>query len=363
MLNFMVFSHVWLLIHCIENSTGFLGQSLTFRDGRSPPDVIRFSVPEDHHVCMPCGTISSDVIWTFEDKNVLVTRRGSYQTNRDHQRYHLLTDGSFCLLQLDHSDGGNYSCNQRPVAELQVLTGQDFRVSAGRTLLLPCRSSSKPKQRWFRQKAGERRQAIFTRFRNGTEKSEIEGSRLSYNNDALQIQDLQPEDTGEYLCNGELQARVTIFTVQPRPTSILSATSTTPPSSATTTDVDEVRNKTKRRLGSVLLVAVTGLGLMIIFLAAGCIMLISIKCRRKKKNKYRDTQQHDDTELQLWKTHSPQTEYEVLETSSLPEETIHYAVLGRPNWRDRTNWSPSDQSHHVIYSSVMTRPATQNTVY
>jgi len=54
----------------------------------------------------------------------------------------------------------------------------------------------------------------------------------------------------------------------------------------------------------------------------------------------------------------------MFETPSLPEETIHYACLGRPNWRERSSWSPSDQSHHnVIYSSVVTRPAAQNIVY
>lgn len=91
-------------------------------------------------------------------------------------------------------------------------------MSAGRKLLLPCSGSSKPKQRWFQQREGERREAVLTKYRNGTVKPERGGGRLSFTNDALQIQDLQPEDAGEYVCNGLLQARVTVLaggSVQP----------------------------------------------------------------------------------------------------------------------------------------------------
>ncbi|KAA8578038.1 hypothetical protein FQN60_000101, partial [Etheostoma spectabile] len=103
--------------------------------------VIRFSVPEDHHVCLQCGgSDSSDVVWTHRDRKV-ATRRGSYETNVDRQRYLLQAGGGLCLLRLDESDGGKILCNQQLVAELQVLTGSDFAVSAGRTLLLPCSDS------------------------------------------------------------------------------------------------------------------------------------------------------------------------------------------------------------------------------
>jgi len=39
-------------------------------------------------------------------------------------------------------------------------------------------------------------------------------------------------------------------------------------------------------LSALLLVAVTSLGLMIIFMSVVCILLTSMKCRRKRKNKY-----------------------------------------------------------------------------
>lgn len=87
--------------------------------------VIRFSVPEDHHVSLRCGgSDSSDVVWTHQDRTVVVTRQGSYETNEDPRRYLLLPDGSLRLRQLDDSDGGEYHCNQQLVAELQVLTGR-----------------------------------------------------------------------------------------------------------------------------------------------------------------------------------------------------------------------------------------------
>lgn len=91
-------------------------------------------------------------------------------------------------------------------------SGHHFTVSAGRTLLLPCSSSSKHRLRWFHRREGGRRELIFTWFRNGTMKPEREGSRLGYENDALQIQDLQLEDAGQYQCNGKVWTRVTVLT-------------------------------------------------------------------------------------------------------------------------------------------------------
>lgn len=77
-------------------------------------------------------------------------------------------------------------------------------------LLLPCRSSSKARQKWFfYRRDGGKRELIFTWFRNGTMKPER--SRLSYENEALQIRDLQPEDAGEYQCNRKTSS-VTVLT-------------------------------------------------------------------------------------------------------------------------------------------------------
>ncbi|XP_071357334.1 uncharacterized protein [Trachinotus anak] len=349
MLSFMIFCYVWFLqtclICCDENSTA----------------VIRFSVPEGHPVCLRCGgSDRAHVIWTRQDRQVLVTRQGGYETNEDRRRYLLQSDGGLCFLWLEGSDNGEYGCNQQLVAELQVLTGPDFMVSAGRTLLIPCSRSSKPKQRWFHRRTGGRREAIFTRFRNGTVKAEREGGRLSFQNDALQIRDLQPEDAGEYQCNGELQGRVTVLWVHPGPTSIQSSTSTPPTSAAVNTDVVEVKKKEKKRTeNALLMVAVIGLGLMILLMAAVCVLLTSMKCRRRRKHRYA-AQTREDTELQPWKTSNRRTDCEALESPSLPEDTIHYASLGHQNWRERPSRTPPDQDqHHVIYSSVITRPAVK----
>ncbi|XP_026013063.1 inactive tyrosine-protein kinase 7 isoform X1 [Astatotilapia calliptera] len=341
--------HVWFLlsglIGCTGNSTA----------------AIWFSVPENHHVCLPCGSSgSSDVIWTRQDQEVLVTRRGGYKTNKDCRRYRLMVNGDLCVQHLKESDHGRYRCNQQLVAELQVLTGRDYTVSAGRTLLLPCSGSSKPKQRWFQQREGERREAVLTKYRNGTVKPERGGGRLSFTNDALQIQDLQPEDAGEYVCNGLLQARVTVLAAHAETSSQPPSTSTPPSPAVVTAEVGEIKKKSNMRPENVLLlVAVVSVGLMIIFLAAVCVLLTSMKCRRRKR-RAAAAPTREDTELQPWTASSAPTEGEDLETPPLCGETIHYASLGRQNWRERPSRSPPEQSHHsVIYSSVVSRPAAR----
>ncbi|KAL7381596.1 hypothetical protein ABVT39_008318 [Epinephelus coioides] len=349
MFSLVIFCHVWFLhtdlIGCSENSTGTA--------------VIQFSVPENHHICLQCnGSDWSDVVWTHRDRKVLVTRQGSYETNEDRKRFRLLSDGGLCLLRLDDSDSGKFRCNQQLVAQLEVLTGHDFTVSAGRTLLLPCSGSSRPKKRWDHRREGRKWATILTRFKNRTVKAER--SRLSFGNDALQIQDLQPEDAGEYQCNGEPQARLTVLTEQPEPTSIQQTTSMTTTPAVMETDAVEKKKEKKRPENALLLVAVVGLGLMILLLVAVCVLLTSMKCRKKKK--YRSTAQRDeDTELQPWKTSNTQTEHQVYENPSLPEEMIHYASLGRQNWKERPSRTPPDQDQHdVIYSSVITRPAAKH---
>ncbi|XP_029370525.1 uncharacterized protein LOC115051301 isoform X2 [Echeneis naucrates] len=354
MLRLIIFCFVWFLqtflISCHKNSTEWTA-------GIGPsPKVIRLSVPEDHQVCLCCGSSDPDhVFWTRQNRRVLTTRRGSYETNEDRQRYLLLSDGGLCVLQLEASDQGGYCCNDLLVAELQVLTGRDFTVAAGRTLLLPCGQSPKPKQRWFHRRNGERRELILTRFRNGTVSPEREGGRLSFRNDGLQIQDLQPEDAGEYHCNGELQATVSVLSVHPEPTSVQTSSSSSP----TSTDVVEVKKKEKKKSeNALLLVAVVGLGLMILFMLSVCVLLSSLKLCRRNKHRY-EARRQEDTELQPW-TPSYRPD-EPRKTPSPPEDNIHYASLGHQNWRDRPSRTPAEQDqHHVIYS-VITRPVAQKT--
>ncbi|KAM9385296.1 uncharacterized protein KZ484_006861 [Pholidichthys leucotaenia] len=357
---------LWFLlpdpIGCSENSTGFQAGSFRSEGASFPPAVVQFSIPKGHHVCLQCSNSSgsSDVIWTVRDRKVLVTRRGSYTTNEDRRSYLLLNDGSLCLLHLAESDGGRFRCNQQLVAELQVLTGSDFLVSTGRTLLLPCSGSSRPKQRWVHQREDGKREAVLTKFRNGTVVTpERDDSRLSFAYDGLQITDLQPEDGGKYVCNSVLQGRVTVVTAHLESTSIQTCSSVpTPTSAGTNTDVVERKKKEKKQPGNVLLlVAVVGLGLMIVLLTAVCVLVTGIKCRRKKTYRYEAAQRQEDTELQPRKTANRQRDCEVFESLPPMEETIHYASLGRQNWRERPSRTPPDQNHHsVVYSSIITKP-------
>ncbi|XP_024858670.1 uncharacterized protein LOC112449953 [Kryptolebias marmoratus] len=369
MLLLMIFCHVWLLtadlISCTENSTGVQAGRFRYVISPVPSSVIRFSVPENHHVCLPCqASDSSDVIWTHQNRKVLVTRQGTFQTNEDKESYLLQTDGGLCLQQLDDSDAGEYHCNQQLVAELQVLSGHDFTVSAGRTLLLPCRGSSRYKQRWFRQQQGQKKEVIFTRVRDGTEKPERGGKRLSYRNDALQIEDLQPEDAGEYLCNSVLQAQLSVLEVTSEKTSVFLSSSTTTESAGMKTDVTEVKKK-KKPENALLLLSVFGFGMMTVLMVAACVLLTSMKCiRKRKKYKNAATKQQEDSEQQLWITSRPQIDYEVFESPSQQEEMIHYASLGQQNWRERPSSPPPNQNHNnVVYSSVIITPATKCAVF
>ncbi|XP_014862742.1 PREDICTED: uncharacterized protein LOC106929979 [Poecilia mexicana] len=365
MLRFVIFCHVWFLIpdviDGVENSTDLQAKSFRFLASLSPSEVIRVSVLEGHHVCLPCGGFAgSNVIWTHQNQRILVTRQSSYQTNHDRQHYVLLGDGGLCMLKLEDSDSGEYECNQRLVAELQVLTGHDFTVSTGRTLLLPCRGSSKSKHKWFRQREGQKEEVIFTRFRNGTGKAEKDASRLSYINNALQITKLQPGDAGEYLCNRVLQAKLTVLEEHPVPDSIPSST-TIRTISAVSVVFETQSSPKKRPENALLLVAVIGLGLMIVLIALVCIFLTSMKCRKRRRHRYA-AKRREETELQLWMTYNAQTEYEVFKRPSLQDDTIHYASLGRQSWSQRPSWSPPDQSSsNVVYSSVITRPAAKHT--
>ncbi|XP_063755693.1 uncharacterized protein LOC134875167 isoform X2 [Eleginops maclovinus] len=328
-----------VLIQCSVNSTA---------------TVIRFSVPEDHHICLQCGgSDSSDVVWTHQDPKVLVSRKGSYETNEDPHRYYLLFGGGLCLLQVDDSDGGNFSCNKQLVAELQVMSGKDFVVSAGRTLLLPCSDSKRKKL--YQRRNGGRWETILTLFRDGTVRAER--SRISLRNNALQIQDLQLEDAGEYVCNGKLQARLTVLTVPPEPTTIQPTTRTT---AVVVVETEEVEIKTKEKktpVNALLMVAVAGLGLMILLMAGVCVVLTSMHCRRRHRGA---AERQEDSELQPWNTSNTQTEYEDFEIPSPLEEAVHYASLGRHNWRERPSNTPTDQNQdNVIYSAVVTRPAVK----
>lgn len=308
--------------------------------------VWRVSVPEEHRLCLPCGLPQErNWIWTHGNHKVALLHQDQDQ-DRDHdqeqdrnndqdlRRFDVKPNGTLCLLKLEPFDSGDFFCNGRLRLDLQVLTGRFFLVPAGRTLLLPCRDLSKPKQRWSWKGTGAKMQVVLTRFSEGTVKVAREDGRLGYEHDALRILDLQPGDAGEYKCNREMLGTV-----------------------AVETDFVDQKTEEKRPENVLLIVIVAGLGFMVVMMTAVCVLLTSIKCRRKRRRRRAATQRAEATELQ------PRTTAREREGPSCvtpeeeegQEEEIHYASLGRPTWKHRPMRTTAEpEPHSVIYSSICT---------
>ncbi|XP_062342657.1 uncharacterized protein LOC134040656 isoform X2 [Osmerus eperlanus] len=298
--------------------------------------VRRVSVPEDHHLSLPCGR-PGNAVWTHQVRGVI----GDATPEPERPKYALLPDGSLFIRDLEEADSGDFRCNDHLVAHVQVLSGQVFSVSAGRVLVLPCRGSAKPKQRWFFRGEGQaKRQPIATRYKNGEVREERAdpGNRFSYDRDELQIADLQPGDAGEYQCNTETAGRVTVLP----------------------DTIEEEDIEAKFDNGSVV-AAVIGVGVAALLASLMCLLTVDRKCRRKRKYTNPGAQhRQEDTELQHQGLSS--TEWELAErgrerTSPHIEEVedLHYASLGRQNWKDLERpRATTDLHNHVIYSAVVT---------
>lgn len=323
--------------------------------------VLKVSVSEEHHLYLRCGD-SFNVVWTHRVKGHLATRRGEMETNQNRIKYGLLSEGSLRIVDLEASDCGEYLCNGQIVAEVEVLRGRDFTVSVGRTLLLPCSSSSKPKQKWSVRKRGyEQRVHIFTRYKNGTLKKERgdRGNRFTFDQDALQILNLQLGDAGEYMCNGEMEAKVTVRSVSPE---LSSTTQRTTTAAVVKETDDDMEKEVKRPDKGLMMLVVTGTVVLLTGLLL-CVVLMSRMCLRKKNLKS-SASSHKSEETELQPCRSLDTDCEMLPNNSkykgpsVAQNTeVHYASLGRQNWMERPRVL-GDQ-HHVIYSSVLTRPAVR----
>lgn len=92
-----------------------------------------------------------------------------------------------------------------------VHAGKVFSVAEGRNLLIPCERDGK--QVWsFRREKTSGREIIFTILKNGTiirERDDPQG-RFSHSHNALEIDPLELEDSGKYLCNGNMVAKLTV---------------------------------------------------------------------------------------------------------------------------------------------------------
>ncbi|XP_061112037.1 uncharacterized protein LOC133137723 [Conger conger] len=191
----------------------------------SPPTIyppVRLSVPEDHYIILICPghapTDPAPLEWRRRDGQVVATKRGHLATSADVDKYSLLTDGSLYVKNLRPGDSGEFRCGGRAAADVEVLTGQDYIVSAGRTVQLPCRVTSKQTQKWtFRKSKHSERRVILTKYRNGTLRRGAQDpqSRFTHTDDnALHISLLRPSDTGEYWCNGKRAAILAVRAVQ-----------------------------------------------------------------------------------------------------------------------------------------------------
>ncbi|XP_021416220.2 CXADR-like membrane protein isoform X3 [Oncorhynchus mykiss] len=316
--------------------------------------VRRVSVPEEHRLYLACsGTV--DLQWRHQVNRIIVTKQGQSVTYTNQQKYDLQPDGSLVIKELEPSDSGDYHCNDQLVADVEVLKGKNFAVSAGRALLLPCIVSNKAKWRWFfRKDSHAKREPILTLFKNGTMKKERKDPQKRFSCDedgSLQILNLQPGDSGEYLCNGEKAAKVTVLTDH------LNIQSTT---ALMQTDVVGRENRETRPINVVTIIAVIGLCLVVLLVGLLCNLL---KGRlRKRRKKCMTGHKQEGTELQtrcLSNLGSDITQSDGEESPSHVEDTeVQYASLGRQNWRERLKVH-GDQNH-VIYSTVVTaRPAFQ----
>lgn len=91
-----------------------------------------------------------------------------------------------------------------------VHAGIVFSVAEGRTLLIPCESDRK--QIWSFRKERTSRVIILSVFKNGTVikgRDDPQG-RFDHFHNTLEIDHLELEDSGKYLCNGQMVAKLTV---------------------------------------------------------------------------------------------------------------------------------------------------------
>ncbi|XP_018609870.1 uncharacterized protein LOC108935603 [Scleropages formosus] len=184
--------------------------------------VVRISVPEGHYIIIPCSSPqwrkSDHMIWRFGDNQVIGKRSWDIVFDINRRKYDLLPDGSLLVKVLRPENSGEYYCNDYKAADLEVLTGQDYSVSAGGTILLPCKISDRLKQKWmFKKNRQSRRRVILLKYKNGTVTKEIDDpqNRFTTTDFELRILNLQPADGGEYFCNGLKTATVSVTTEAP----------------------------------------------------------------------------------------------------------------------------------------------------
>ena len=80
-------------------------------------------MPEDHHLSLPCGR-PGNAVWTHQVQGVIGRQRGDATPEPERPKYALLPDGSLFIRDLEEADSGEFRCNDRLVAHVQVLSGR-----------------------------------------------------------------------------------------------------------------------------------------------------------------------------------------------------------------------------------------------
>ncbi|XP_028819808.1 uncharacterized protein LOC114770228 [Denticeps clupeoides] len=312
--------------------------------------VRRVSVPEEHYLTLDCNGLSDspETEWRHGVSKIIATKHGEAVAYLNQKKYEFMAGGSLRIRDLQMSDAGEYLCNSRLMADVDVLEGKAFSLPVGRTLLLPCDGSDDRKQLWsFRRNKNSKRMNIFTMFRNGTVKREREDpwGRFVLHRGALEILQLVLEDTGKYFCNSNLAATLTVMEVHQHHT--------------TTVVMETVSSDSKAKATAhkrVLMVSVIGLCVLLLL----SVLLISFVLRHRRnesRRKYGTTGSRFNQDMMLQTHRLAQTGSESSQSDDengicpdTGDSELHYASLGHQNWREKGR--VQDKTHQVIYSTI-----------
>ncbi|XP_053368822.1 low affinity immunoglobulin gamma Fc region receptor II-a-like isoform X1 [Clarias gariepinus] len=294
--------------------------------------VRRVFVPEDHFLVLSCDG-QSDVKWRHGGDRLI---------NVNSSKQKLFPDGTLYIDDVEMSDSGLYFCNDELMAHVTVLTDYNVVVCEGGTLYLRC---TLPKQRWaFKNPTDPRREFISTRFKNGTVLKERPDpdSRFTHSLKHLQIQNLQQLDSGTYFCSGKDIA-------------VVNVTSESDTLHCPAAETTESGSNVPHRPGNVVLVAVLALCVLAVVTVVLLLVIMCLKFSSRKKPTASKPEESERQQLQ--ETHSQDADAVTrLSADRLRSgnDEIHYASLGRQNWKPR-GWNQQSRQQ-VIYSTLLLTP-------
>ncbi|KAJ8377892.1 hypothetical protein AAFF_G00250430 [Aldrovandia affinis] len=337
--------------------------SVAVRPPKMEEGVLKLSVPEGHHITLICPghalNDSAPLEWKDRVGQVIATKSGRKANVQKEYKYSLLGDGSLFVKSLQQADSGQYHCDNQLVADVEVLTGQDFVVGVGRTVLLACKVTEKHRERWARisnqpiQPIQPIRRKLYILENNGTvtKKMNDQQNRFTLMEDsALRIANLRAVDAGEYWCNGKKAAKLTVRTETPDYTNKIA-------DSAEETDAEtDAGENDDTGHGRVRLAVL--IGLCVLVLLAGALFVLLLTRNRNRKGKEQGPAEPDSHCLPDQVT-SEEAHGEAQGRPLVEAGEIHYASLGRQNWREGPR--AQGESQHVIYSTVVGGPEVDNT--